>query len=120
MLVAVACQEQGDLVVEAPGAGFDAQGGQDVRECARRAVLGGGREVVDDDQLVAARDDGRQLRQRQAVGAVEDDHIDRAPGGRQHGHHRGDRHEDGQQVAHERVGDQELQVGRGTAVEELA
>ena len=105
MLVAVASEQQRDLVVEAARAGLDAQGRQDGGQGACRAVLGGDREVVDDDQLVAARDDGGQLRQGQPVGAVQYDHVEGAAGGRQHRHHRGDRHEDGQQVAYERVGD---------------
>ena len=121
VLIAVAGEQQCDLVVETPGAGFNAQGGQDARERARRAVLGGGCQVVDDDQLVAARDDGGQLRQREAVCAVEHDHVDRSARWRKHGHHGGDGHEDGKQVSDERVGDQQFQVrGRGTALEEFA
>ena len=49
VLVAVAGEQQRDLVVEAARAGLDAQGRQDGGQGACRAVLGGDREVVDDD-----------------------------------------------------------------------
>ena len=83
VLVAVACQQQGDLVVEAP-AGRARRAGPAGRSRVSRVAppSEAAAQVVDDDQLVAARDDRRQLSQRQAVGAVEDDHVDRAPGGR--------------------------------------
>ena len=121
VLVAVASEEQRDLIVEAARAGVDAQGRQDVGERAGGTTFGGGGEVVDDDQLVAARDDGHKFGEGQAVCAVKHDDVDGTPSGCEHGHHGGDCHEDGQEVAHERVGDEQLEVGGcAAALEEFA
>ena len=91
MLVAVAGQQQGDLVVEASRSGLDVQDREDAGEFAGRAPFRGCRQIVDDDQLVAAGDNRRELGQRQAVCAVEDDEVDGASRGSQGGNHRGNR-----------------------------
>ena len=70
---------------------------------------------------MAARDDRHQLGEREAVGAVQDDDIDGAPRRRECRDHRGNRHEDGQQVAHERVRREQVQVtGSGSVGEQVA
>ena len=95
MLVAVAGQQQGDLVVEAARAGLDVQDRQDARKVAGRATLRGRRQIVDDDQLVAAGDNRRELGQGQPVRTVEDDEVDGASRGSQGGNPRGNRHQHG-------------------------
>ena len=95
VLVAVAGQQQGDLIVEAARSGFDVQDRQDAGEFAGRAALRGCRQIVDDDQLVAAGDNRHKLGQGQAVRTVEDDEVDGASRGRQGGNHRGNRHQHG-------------------------
>ena len=95
VLVAVAGQQQGDLVVEAARAGLDVQDRQDARKVAGRATLRGRRQIVDDDQLVAAGDNRRKLGQGQPVRTVEDDEVDGASRGSQGGNHRGNRHQHG-------------------------
>ena len=59
---------------------------------------------------MTARDDRREFSQGQPIRTVEDDDVDGASRGRQGGDHRGNRHEDGQQVSHERVGDEEIEI----------
>ena len=121
VLVAVAGEQQGHLIVEATRTGLDAQDRQDTRQLAGRATLRGAGQIVDHDQLVAARDDRHQLGEREAVGAVQDDDVDGTPGRRECRDQRGNRHEDGQQVAHERVRREQVQVtGSGSVGEQVA
>ena len=87
MLVAVAGEQQGHLIVEAARTGLDAHDRQDARELAGRAALRGAGQIVDDDQLVAARNDGSQLGERQAVSTVQDDDVDGTPRRREHRNH---------------------------------
>ena len=95
MLIAVAGQQQGDLVVEAARSGFDVQDREDASEFAGRATLRGRCQIVNDDQLVAAGNNRRKLGQGQSVRTVEHDDIDGASRGSQGGHHRGNRHQHG-------------------------
>ena len=118
MLVAVPGEQQGHLIVEAARTGLNTHDRQDTRQLAGRAAFRGTRQIVDHDQLVAARDDRRQLGEWQAVSAVQDDDIDGAPRRREGRNHRGHRHEDGQQVAHERERREQVQVGGSRSVGE--
>ena len=118
VLVAVAGEQQGHLIVEAARTGLDTHDRQDARQLTGRAALRGAGQIVDDDQLVAARDDRRQLGERQAVSAVQDDDVDGTPRRREGRNHRGHRHEDGQQVAHQRIRRQQVQVGGSHSVGE--
>ena len=95
VLIAVAGQQQGDLVVEAARSGFDVQDREDASEFAGRATLRGRCQIVNDDQLVAAGNNRRKLGQGQSVRTVEHDDIDGASRGSQGGHHRGNRHQHG-------------------------
>ena len=70
VLVAVAGEQQGHLIVEAARTGLDTHDRQDARQLTGRATFRGTGQIVDDDQLVAACDDRCQLGERQAVSAV--------------------------------------------------
>ena len=121
MLVAVAGEQQGHLIVEAARTGFDMHDRQDTRQLTGRASFRGAGQIVDHDQLVAACDNRRKLSERQAVSAVQDDDVDGAPRRREGRNHRRHRHEDGQQVAHERVRDKQVQItGSHSVGEQIA
>ena len=118
VLVAVAGEQQGDLIVEAARTGLDAHNRQDARQLAGRAAFRGAGQIVDHDQLVATRDNGCQLGERQAVSAVQDNDVHGTSRRRKGRNHRRHRHEDGQQVAHERVRREQVQVGGSRSVDE--